>query len=418
MPRSVAKVGDVETDDGGSRLVVSGVYRCQRRECVLCGPETGLARRELVDRAARTWAAAGGRVLLVTATVRADPWETGARALRRRYEAVSGAWSRLGRAMKRERELAPCGAWVRGIEETFDVRRGWHVHVHAAVWVWDRVRHRTLKRALQRAWVSAARAEGLYAHDRHGLHSVVWAARGSSSVASYVWGLGAELGSAGKRGKRGATLPELAARGDWVHWTDATRAIVGVHRVAWSRGACGAVEGLDELGAWGIPSPELERPPPVYRVAFAAPAWRWAHNSGLWAQLVSVWRDSGWAAAAAVWSARAPPALEPLARWGPHASSSLVHDILDDAARRLACPREPLYFRWKPDVSIPGELELAAGWDVDEFVRRVVIRLDDVGRMIAERSEAEIAERSKRIEKNQKNGLDGRFGACQAALLC
>jgi hypothetical protein len=237
--------------------------------CPVCSARILAARGEDLTAALDAWHEQGGRVVLVTLTMRhgrgdrlADCWD-----------ALSDAWAAAtGRSRGARRAMEAAGAlgWVRRVEATWGRRHGWHLHVHALVFVRDGDQAQALGEAMYAAWHARLERVGLTPiRDSGGLGvQLLDLDQARADVAAYVAKgtytgrdrAALELVGSGKLGRGSNLTPwgilDAAAAGDdqaaalWREWEDASH---GRRAVTWSasvRAELGLGEDLDddELG--------------------------------------------------------------------------------------------------------------------------------------------------------------------------
>lgn len=219
--------------------------------CPVCSAKILAARADELRSALETWDAQGGRVAMVTLTMRhrrnddlALCWD----ALGDAWRAASGGYSRV-RAAKL---AAGVEGWVRRVEATWGARHGWHVHVHALVFLRDGDRVDDLGAAMYAAWEARLDRVGLTPiRDRGGLDVKLLDLAGAvEEVGAYV-AKGAyngeraalELTGPGKLGRMGNLSPwqllDAARTGDpfagelWREWETTS---LGRRALTWSQG--------------------------------------------------------------------------------------------------------------------------------------------------------------------------------------
>ncbi len=118
----------------GDRAHYSGLVTCGSVwACPLCSARIWAERRSEVERAIDAHHAAGGRVVMVTLTMRHKNGD----ALEELWDASSGAWASArggNRAARRAMAAAGASGWLRVVEVTHGAS-SWHVHVHALIFV-------------------------------------------------------------------------------------------------------------------------------------------------------------------------------------------------------------------------------------------------------------------------------------------
>jgi Replication protein len=102
--------------------------------CPVCNAKIMARRSRELSAAITSWQAMGGRIALVTLTLRhstADPLDAC-------WSVLSGAWQRTvnGRVWRKWRDRLGSPGYVRAVEVTHG-RNGWHVHVHLLLFLRD-----------------------------------------------------------------------------------------------------------------------------------------------------------------------------------------------------------------------------------------------------------------------------------------
>lgn len=128
-------VGIKVTGSGADRRAgFSGLAVCGSVwSCPVCAAKVTAARQSEVEQAIATWEASGGAVYMLTLTMR---HKRGQR-LKTLWDGVSKAWAGVtsGRAWVQEQETYSIAGWLRVVEVTRSDANGWHVHVHALIFV-------------------------------------------------------------------------------------------------------------------------------------------------------------------------------------------------------------------------------------------------------------------------------------------
>ena len=126
--------------DGGAVASWSGLQHCGSPwSCPMCSAKISRERVELISSILDAWSASGGRVVMVTLTVR----HTRRHLLRDTWDAVAKSWhaATSGRGWQdlaalygvRDAQGRDRLHYVRVVETTVGEDHGWHVHVHALV---------------------------------------------------------------------------------------------------------------------------------------------------------------------------------------------------------------------------------------------------------------------------------------------
>lgn len=217
--------------------------------CPVCSSKV-MARRALeIGSAVASWQMSGGSVVFLTLTMRhhrgqrlADLWN-----------ALSGAWNRVtgGAQWLKDKDQFGIAGWLRVVEVT-DGTNGWHVHVHALVFVKGQdvdvsKLHRRMFGRWERALVRAGLARPLLiAQDAH-----MVTGPGDAALASYftkavdgAHRIGLELtqNQTKQARQRHGTVPtwslldEVEATGDVGRWEEWEQGSKGRRQMTWSKG--------------------------------------------------------------------------------------------------------------------------------------------------------------------------------------
>ena len=128
------------SSDGGAVASWSGLQHCGSPwSCPVCSAKISRERVDLIASILDAWSASGGRVVMVTLTVR----HTRRHQLRETWDTVTKAWhaATSGRGWKdlaarygvRDDKGRDRLHYVRVVETTVGEANGWHVHVHALI---------------------------------------------------------------------------------------------------------------------------------------------------------------------------------------------------------------------------------------------------------------------------------------------
>jgi hypothetical protein len=269
--------GAVAIERRGERASYSGLQTCGSVwACPSCSARVLAERTDDLIEAVESHHAAGGQTAMVTLTMRHERGQ----ALEELWDALSAAWTaaRGGNgSARREMQRAGVEHWVRRVECTVG-DHGWHVHVHALLFLGGDVDQADVDRlggAMFDAWSSALVRKGLAAplRDQGGLDArLLDLSQARAEAAAYlakgtydgppedVRAAALELTSSGaKRARRGnrSTMQLLAdvvtygLAGDHALWREWEQASRGRRAITWSQGARdallgGAVERSDE----------------------------------------------------------------------------------------------------------------------------------------------------------------------------
>jgi hypothetical protein len=221
--------------------------------CPCCSARILAERGDELRQAIEVWHAAGGSVAMVTLTMRhgrehalADCWD----ALGDAWAAASGR----SRGVRRAKEAADVEGWARRVEVTWGAAHGWHVHVHALVFLRRPAAAAELGEAMFAAWKARLQRVGLTPiRERGGLdvrvlalgeardEAATYVAKGS--YVEQVERAAMELTGGGKLGRAGNLTPwgilDAARAGDrqaralWAEWEQASH---GRRALTWSQG--------------------------------------------------------------------------------------------------------------------------------------------------------------------------------------
>jgi hypothetical protein len=272
--RRVTQTGVVSIERRGDRASYSGLQTCGSvHACPACSERILAERAEELIAAVQAHHAAGGRVAMVTLTMRHDRGQ----ALEPLWEALSLAWraARGGnRSARRAMERAGLQHWVRRVECTLG-ENGWHLHLHALLFLGgdvDQAEVDALGISMFNAWASALVRDGMEApiRDSGGLDArLLDLSAARAEVGGYlakgtygesVRTAALELASSGaKRARRGnrttmqllSDVVRFGLVGDHAAWAEWEQASQGRRAMTWSVGAraallAGAEERTDE----------------------------------------------------------------------------------------------------------------------------------------------------------------------------
>lgn len=255
--------------DGDVQIGFKGLLSCGSVwVCPVCSNRIAQVRAEQIGTAIERWEGMGGKVAMLTLTMRHDRGQS----LDELWSALSYAWSKVtsGRAWVRaqgEHGSRVNGKvripWLRSVEVTHGVN-GWHVHVHAMLFLRGDADLDGLAASVFARWESALVRRGLAAPvaRQGGLHAK-WFDNAAEAVADYLTKsvysgtpvqAGMELTRGGhKKGRKGGrtpfqiladcvigqndpeSSPAKFAR-DMAIWYEWERASKGRRQLTWSRG--------------------------------------------------------------------------------------------------------------------------------------------------------------------------------------
>jgi len=231
-------------------LVTCGSIWC----CPLCAEKILAGRVDELLSAIDNWTAQGGRVAMVTLTMRHRVGQ----ALSELWGRLSKAWGAASGDYRSSRDaLADVDGWVRRVEATHG-RNGWHLHVHALLFLRGETTEeaaRSMGEAMFAAWSKRLQRDGLDAPVRHqgGLdvklleldqareHVAGYLAKGTYEASSAALELAGGMAKGGRRGNRSPfeVLRDLVANGEardlaiWREWEQASK---GRRAITWRQG--------------------------------------------------------------------------------------------------------------------------------------------------------------------------------------
>jgi hypothetical protein len=237
--------------DHEGRRTLQGLVRCGSAwSCPVCAASVYSHRADEIQHASELWRLAGGRVYLLTLTVRHALGDD----LRLLAAGVAQAWRRLrqgrhGQSLWRQLGIVHT---LRALEVTHGAN-GWHPHLHVLVFTRGAGFERW-EEQLALEWCEAVRAElGCSAAPSHEQAATIT----HSEAAEYVAKLGLEVSSITKQGKRGSRTPWQVAHAAADHepgarelWRDYGEAMRGRQSLTWSAHArrdLGLLRSDDEL---------------------------------------------------------------------------------------------------------------------------------------------------------------------------
>lgn len=228
--------------------------------CPVCNAKVMSRRAMEIGAAVTAWEAQGGAVGFMTLTMRHDKGQS----LVMLWDALAKAWGRVtgGKAWLTDKASAGIGGWLRVVEVTIG-ENGWHVHVHALVFLngSKKAGHRLerLQRAMFGRWSRALVRSGLDAPRMIGQEAHIVKGAADKSLSEYftkarddaTYGIGLELAHSQSKIARDGfgtftpwellTMVDLAdteerflmARDLWCEWESGSK---GRRQIAWSKG--------------------------------------------------------------------------------------------------------------------------------------------------------------------------------------
>jgi hypothetical protein len=203
--------------------------------CPVCSAKVWARRGEELRQALDAWTEQGGRVAMVTLTMRHGRYDR----LQSCWDALCDAWpASVGRSSGPRRAMAEAGVvgWVRRVECTWGQTHGWHLHVHALVFLPGDADDATvagLGEAMFGAWSARLKRHGLTPiRDSGGLRAqLLDLDQARAEVAAYVAksspdGVAAELTGGGKVA-RGSNVSPWVILGGAVDGDDLALALWG-----------------------------------------------------------------------------------------------------------------------------------------------------------------------------------------------
>jgi hypothetical protein len=238
----------------GDRAAWAGLETCGSVwSCPVCSGRVLAERGQELGSALNAWHADGGSVAMVTLTMRHGRGD----ALAACWDALGDAWaaaSGRSRGVRAAKGAAEVAGWVRRVEVTWGAAHGWHVHIHALMFLRKPEGAGALGEAMFAAWAARLGRVGLTPiRDSGGLDVRVLGleaareeAAGYVSKGTYreqVARAAMELTGGGKLGREGNVTPwailDAARAGDrqaralWAEWEAAS---FGRRALTWSQG--------------------------------------------------------------------------------------------------------------------------------------------------------------------------------------
>lgn len=217
--------------------------------CPLCSERILVGRADELLTAIDTHAASGGDVLFVTLTMRHKRGQ----ALDLLWDALGEAWRAATSKNKAQRDAIDGAAWTRRVEVTHGVN-GWHVHIHALLFVSAGTDPGPVGEAMFNGWRARLVSQGLEApSDQRGMTiKRLDLTDANAAVAEYLAKttdsrkLAAhELASTAKVARAGNRTPmqiladcvRFGEAQDFLLWREWEKASHGRRALTWSRGA-------------------------------------------------------------------------------------------------------------------------------------------------------------------------------------
>jgi Replication protein len=217
--------------------------------CPLCSERILAGRADELLSAIETHRAAGGDVLLVTLTMRHNLRQ----ALLALLNGLGEAWSSARKAGKLQRAVLAGVDWVRRVEVTYG-RNGWHVHIHALLFVEAGTDPEPIGAAMFAGWRARLVSQGFEApSDERGMKiKRLDLSDAGAAVAAYLGQdvtdrkrAAHELASSAKVARAGNRTPMQVLRdcerfgeaGDFDVWAEWEAASKGRKAITWSKGA-------------------------------------------------------------------------------------------------------------------------------------------------------------------------------------
>lgn len=255
----------------------------------------------------------GGDVLFLTLTMRHEAGQS----LAELWDGLSSAWqAAMGgyRAARKARDDAGVRGWIRRVEATHG-RNGWHLHVHALVFVGRELSAETLAHFEDKvfdAWRARLRKVGLAPPlRRYGIKLARVATGGVDERAGvvgaymakgYFESAAAEVGaSSGKRGRFGSRVPfevladavDGGSKRDLALWREWERASCDRRSLTWSRGLrAELLPDAEDVSDEAIAAEWEEHVAP--RVKLDGPAFRAVVRAGLLVTLLDAAEREDW----------------------------------------------------------------------------------------------------------------------------
>lgn len=247
-----------------ARAHYAGVQTCGSVwSCPCCSERILTGRAEELVTAVRTHAATGGDVLMLTLTMRHHSGQ----ALADLWDALGEAWRAASSGSRSVRSIMGPIDWVRRVEATYG-EHGWHVHVHALLFVPAATDPEPVGQTVFAAWARRLVGLGLEAPlDGPGMRIkrldlsqasaevADYLAKGSYEEATDARRAALELAANGKQARAGNRTPfdilaDFVADGQatdaelWGEWEKGSK---GRRAITWSRGARARLVPTEEL---------------------------------------------------------------------------------------------------------------------------------------------------------------------------
>ena len=322
----VATKVHVNKNDSGKGANYTGLIRCESPHvCPICGQRIAMQDRYAISVALDNWKVSGGGVAMVTYTqshTSDDTLETSLSVHKVALRLLSA-----DRGYKAWRDTWGIQHHIRGIEQTYGVSSGWHVHAHEIIFTSKpipKAHAKTMRDDLARIWsriIKRASDKQMVASFQHGIDITLnkadvddyiskqgdlYAMIGdvtdeSLRVADVSKELAYSRTKSGRLSGRYTPFMLLMIHGGIVEFSDITperakhlfreyaMATFGRNRLNWSRGAKDALGVNDESIKQAMDN-DLERVKPWCKLPPSV--WQWIASNGLQGEVLAVANES------------------------------------------------------------------------------------------------------------------------------
>ena len=236
----------------GARAHYSGLQKCGSVwACPVCSARIQAERTDELVAAVEEAHRQGLTVAMVTLTMRHDR----RCKLAPMWDALSSAFASAmttDRAVQKAKQAAGVVGWVRRVEATHG-RNGWHLHVHALLFIDGNAPLEGLELSMWAGWVRSLQRHGLDADVHHGIdlrrldleqsrqEVGRYLTKSTYERASVARELAGQHGKSGRRGNRTpfdvlADLTRYGLAGDLAIWREWEQASRGRRAMGWSKG--------------------------------------------------------------------------------------------------------------------------------------------------------------------------------------
>jgi hypothetical protein len=202
--------------------------------CAVCSAKIRTRRSAEVEAGSAAWVAQGGKLAMLTLTVRHREWLELGRVL----EGVAGSWRKLQQRKEYRSLRSSIGGTVKALEVTLG-SHGWHPHIHLLMMLngsASAVEVEVMVAALHDGWASLAGGQlGMTPTREHGL-DLRWL---DVSSAAYVSKIGAEIALGGGATRHPLTLLDDVRHGEAASiasFVEYANVMFRRHSLDWSKG--------------------------------------------------------------------------------------------------------------------------------------------------------------------------------------